>query len=86
MIDYTLRECPFCGNPAEIIEGEPYSWCPYNRVEIIRCSNEYCIGHSIDRRFMPDLKSSELMARDDWNTRRRKNKLTWKEAQEDDKI
>ena len=37
MIDLTLRECPFCGNPAEI------------------------------------------MARNEWNTRKRKNKLTFNE-------
>jgi len=26
MIDYSLRECPFCGNPAEIVNAELPEW------------------------------------------------------------
>jgi len=44
MIDYTLRECPFCGNPAEVIYAEPYDWNPGSPTKKIRCSNKYCIG------------------------------------------
>jgi len=77
MIDYTLRECPFCGNPAEIVDSEPYSFMLGKPTKKIRCSSEYCIGHTINRRYQPDLKSSELMAKEDWNRRKRKNKLMW---------
>lgn len=78
MIDYTLRECPFCGNPAEIVEGEPFSFMPKTPTKRIRCSNELCIGHSIKIRY---LESSEAMARNEWNQRRRKNKLTWEKME-----
>lgn len=81
MIDYTLRECPFCGNPAEIVEGEPFSFMPKTPTKRIRCSNEWCIGHSIKLRYQPDLESSEAMARNNWNHRKRKNKLTWAETE-----
>lgn len=77
MIDLTLRECPFCGNPAEIVEGEPFSFMPNIPTKKIRCSWDVCIGHSINNRYQSDLKSSEIMARTDWNTRKRKNKITF---------
>jgi len=77
MIDYTLRECPFCGNPAEIVNGEPYSFYPNHPTMAIRCSSQWCRCHTIDIRYDPDLPSTELMARDDWNKRKRKNKVTW---------
>lgn len=81
MIDYTLRECPFCGNPAEIVEGKPYEWFPTKPVNVIRCSNEWCRLHNIDTfSYQVDLQSPEVMAREDWNRRKRKNKLTWREA------
>lgn len=78
MIDYTLRECPFCGNPAEVVNAEPYEWYPSQPLKAIRCSSEWCRCHSIDIRYDPTLRSTEVMAREDWNTRRRKNKLRWK--------
>ena len=79
MIDYTLRECPFCGNPAEIVDGKPYEWNPNSPVKVIRCSSEWCRLHAIDNfSYAADLKSPEIMAREDWNKRKRKNKLTWK--------
>lgn len=77
MVDYTLRECPFCGNPAEIVEAPPFTFMPNTPTKAIRCSSEWCIGHSIRNRFQPDLDSSVTMARNDWNRRKRKNKLTW---------
>lgn len=79
LIDYTLRECPFCGNPAEVVDAEPFPWFPAGKVKAIRCSSEWCRCHDIDIRFHADIKSSELMAREDWNRRKRKNKLTWKQ-------
>ena len=81
MIDKTLRECPFCGNPAEIVDGAPYSFFPSRITKAIRCSNQWCFAQTIDLRFMPESKSSEIRAREDWNRRRRKNKLTWREDQ-----
>ena len=77
MIDYTLRECPFCGNPAEIVDEDPYSFAPYIPTKAITCSNEWCIGRQIRWRFFADDESTEVSARIMWNTRRRKNKLTW---------
>jgi hypothetical protein len=77
MIDLTLRECPFCGNPAEIVDGEPFSFMPKTPTKKIRCCSEYCIGHTINIRYQPDLKESECGARNEWNTRRRKNRLTF---------
>lgn len=79
MIDLTLRECPFCGNPAEIVDGKPFSFMPNTPTKTIRCCSEYCIGHSISIRYQPDLEASVLSARHEWNTRRRKNKNTWDE-------
>ena len=38
MIDLTLRECPFCGNPAEIVDAEPFSFMPNTPTKKIRCS------------------------------------------------
>lgn len=79
MIDYELRECPFCGNPAEIIDSEPFSFMPKVPTKAITCSNEWCIGHGIKVRYQPDVEPSVKMARSEWNTRRRKNKVTWRE-------
>lgn len=78
MIDFSLRECPFCGNPAEIVDAEPYSWNPNGKVKAIRCCSPWCHGNTIDLKFMVDSQSSEIRAREDWNTRKRKNKLTWR--------
>lgn len=77
MIDLTLRECPFCGNPAEIVDAEPFSFMPNTQTKKIRCSWSMCIGYSIDNRYQIDLKTSEIMAREDWNIRKRKNKMTF---------
>lgn len=77
MIDLTLRECPFCGNPAEIVDDKPFSFMPNMPTKAIRCCNEWCVGNSIRLRYQPDLKESVLSARHEWNTRRRKNKNTW---------
>lgn len=77
MIDYSLRECPFCGNPAEIVDGMPFSFMPTTPTEKIRCSNEYCFMHGVDLRFQPDVSSSVYSAKQTWNTRKRKNKVTW---------
>lgn len=79
MIDLSLRECPFCGNPAEIVDAEPFSFMPNTPTKAIRCCSEWCIGHSIKNRFQPDLKESEMGSRNEWNTRKRKNKNTWDE-------
>lgn len=38
MIDLTLKECPFCGNPAEIVDSEPFSFMPNTPTKNIRCS------------------------------------------------
>lgn len=81
MKDYTLRECPFCGNPAEIVDGKPFSFMQNTPTKQIRCSSEYCIGHRINVRFQPDIEASEHMARNDWNRRKRKNKFTWKDSE-----
>lgn len=77
MIDLTLRECPFCGNPAEIVEGAPYSFQPNTPTKRIRCCSEYCFCHSINIRYMPEVIESEIGARNEWNCRRRKNKNTF---------
>ena len=82
MIDRTLRECPFCGNLAEIVEGEPYSFMPKTPTKKIRCSSEWCFCNSVDLRFQPDLPASEAGARAEWNKRKRKNKITWERALE----
>lgn len=79
MIDLTLRECPFCGNPAEIVDAEPFSFMPNTPTKRIRCSWSMCIGHSINNSYQVDLETSETMARNDWNVRKRKNKLTFNE-------
>lgn len=79
MIDVTLRECPFCGNPAEIVDAEPFSFMPNEPTKKIRCSSEYCIGHSISDRFQPNLSESVSYARNRWNGRRRKNPITFDE-------
>ena len=79
MIDLTLRECPFCENPAEIVDGKPFSFMPNTPTKRIRCSWPMCIGYSIDNRFQSDVEPSEIMARNEWNTRKRKNKLTFNE-------
>lgn len=84
MNDYTLRECPFCGNPAEIIDSDPYSWLPNVPTKAITCSKVWCIGREIKRRFIPNDKLTEVSARLDWNTRRRKNRLTWKQEAENE--
>lgn len=82
MIDKTLRECPFCGNPAEIVDGEPFSFMPNTPTKRIRCSSEYCFCHSVNLRFQPDISESKAMARRDWNKRKRKNRNTWKDGAE----
>lgn len=80
MIDYTLRECPFCGNPAEVVPGKPYEWNPNSPVLVIRCSSEWCRLHNIDAfNFAADLTSPRLMAQEDWNRRKRKNRITWED-------
>lgn len=84
MIDYTLRECPICGNPAEIVEGEPYSFMPNKPTAKIRCSNQWCFMNTVNLRYQPDLKSSEIRARDEWNQRKRKNKLRWDKKYRED--
>ena len=75
-IDFSLRECPFCGNPAEIYEAEPFSFMPDKPTEGIRCCNEWCIGHTIKLRYGPD--SDMESARAVWNIRKRKNKNIWR--------
>lgn len=84
MIDFSLRECPFCGNPAEIVEGKPFSFQPNQSTNQIRCSNEWCIAHQLRVRFQPDLSGSVCYARNQWNTRKRKNKVTWSKADENE--
>lgn len=79
MIDKTLRECPFCGNPAEIVDGKPFSFMPNTPTKMIRCSSEYCIGHSVEARYQPDLEESFCYVRNQWNCRKRKNKITFSE-------
>lgn len=83
---YDVKPCPFCGNPAEIVEGEPFSFSPFNRTFIVRCSSEWCLtGHSITCRH---ISKEDAVA--EWNHRRKRNKLTCdakgyriKEKQED---
>lgn len=74
-INYALKPCPFCGNPAEVYEAEPYNWCPYEPVMGIRCSSDYCIGHSIRCTFFKN--NDDRYAIWKWNKRKRKNKYTW---------
>jgi|GEM_PF-6594562 len=83
---YDLKPCPFCGNPAEIVKGEPFSFAPYKLTYVVRCSSEWClIGSSITCRY-----GTKQDAIADWNYRRKRNKLTCdekgypiKEKQED---
>lgn len=81
--DYSLRECPFCGNPAIVVDDVPYEWYPNGPVKAIRCSNEFgCPGNKVRIRFAADNKSAEADARHMWNRRKRKNKITWRKAYE----
>ena len=67
-----LKPCPFCGNPAEIIQDKPFDWYPCEPTYIIRCSFEFgCIGHYINVRH-----STKEYAINSWNCRRKRNKLT----------
>lgn len=69
---------PVLWDPAEVVEGKPYEWNPRGRVLVIRCSNEWCRMHNVDAfSFTADLTSPRLMALEDWNRRKRKNRLTW---------
>jgi len=77
--DYTLKPCPFCGNTAEVYEAEPYKWCPYEPVMGIRCSSDYCIGHSIRCTFFTN--GTDRSAIWIWNRRKRKNKNTWETSE-----
>lgn len=77
-ICFQLKPCPFCGNPAEIVDSEPLSFLPNKPTKAITCSNEWCIARQIKIRFDDDFEGSIGMAFEDWNRRRRKNKLTWK--------
>lgn len=76
-INYALKPCPFCGNPAEVYDAEPYGWCPKEPVTGIRCSSDYCIGHSIRCTFFTN--GTDMSAIWEWNKRKRKNKNTWGE-------
>ena len=82
VIDYSLRECPFCGNPAAIVDAEPFSHMPTMPTKAITCSSEWCVGWQIRIRFSTEYESSYKTAAQDWNGRKRKNKLTWGEHYE----
>lgn len=82
-INFSLKPCPFCGNPAEIVKAEPFSFRPNKPTKAITCSSEWCVARQIKIRFDDDLEGSIAMAFGDWNKRRRKNKLTWKGGREE---
>lgn len=68
---YDIKPCPFCGNPAEIVETKPFDFIPYEKAYIIRCSSEWCIGFSLT------CKSCDInYLISTWNVRRHRNKLT----------
>ena len=74
MIDYTLKECPFCGCPAEVVIAESFHCTPDIPAKKIRCSNVLCFMHDCELVFLP---SFEKYKRAEWNTRRRKDKYMW---------
>ena len=85
MIDYALKPCPFCGNPAEIVECSAPEWFSKAKHVQIRCSNEYCLMHyhesSMLRATVEDFCNTLDTAKAEWNTRRRKNKPLWEELE-----
>lgn len=76
MIDKSLKPCPFCGNPAEIYiipKEENPEWFKGGEFWNIRCSCDTCyIGHQIKLNC-----ATKEMAISEWNTRRKRNKLTF---------
>lgn len=81
-VDYSLKPCPFCGNPAEIADVKPYEWCPGEAVRAIRCSDQFCPGHKAECRFMVSSKNDYKDARRLWNFRKKKNRVTWRWAEQ----
>lgn len=81
MIDKSLKPCPWCGNPAEIYiipKEENPEWYKGGEFWRVRCSNEWCtLGHTITH------ASTKEDVIEVWNTRRRKLKRLFEEAQND---
>lgn len=81
MIDYSLRECPFCGNPAEIVDAEPPEWHSGGKYRKIVCSNEWCLALRNTNNFrfcVEDYCNTYDCAKANWNQRRGRNSNTWK--------
>lgn len=82
MIDYNLKPCPFCGNPAEIIDTEAPEWHSKAKHVRICCSNKYCPMHDF-KGFIACVEeycNTLDIEKSLWNCRRRKNKLTFNEV------
>ena len=81
MIDYSLKPCPFCGNPAEIVDAEPPEWHKGARHVRICCSNPYCVMRNFNGIIacVEDYCNTLGIAKAEWNTRRKRNKLTFKD-------
>ena len=45
MSDIKLRNCPFCGSPAEIVECKAPEWHSGAKHVRIQCTNEVCMMH-----------------------------------------
>lgn len=84
MIDYTLKPCPFCGNPAEIVDCEPPEYHSKASHVVIRCSNETCVMHEhsiiLLRACVEDYCNTLQFAKSEWNRRKKRNKITFKDA------
>lgn len=88
MIDYSLKPCPFCGNPAEIVPCEPPEWFSGAKHVVIRCSSETCLMHyhksSILRATVEDYCNTLDTTKAEWNTRKKKNKAMFKDKPQKD--
>lgn len=70
-INKNLKPCPFCGNPAEIVNAtyeERPEWCKGMEWYKIRCVNECCLFLHQGQIF-----GSKEEAANEWNLRRKAN-------------
>ena len=88
MIDWSLRECPFCGNPAEIVDAVPPEWHSGAKHKRIVCSSKYCVPLRETNAFrfcVEDYCNTYEFAAYRWNERHGKNPNTWNARKESEK-